>query len=231
MTASDAGGPSIPSSVTAIRDAVAAAPGVRRVVLTGSRAARDPTPLSDWDFDVEIADDSVLDVIELAVRPLPALAVFWDPLSERANLIALVDGPIKVDVIVPDAPNPHPITRWTATAQSLPRLDEHFWDWTLWLAAKKLRGSTPLVETQLDRMWRALLEPIGVTAPPTTIGEAVEVYTEASRRRARELGIRVDPGLADQVRTALVAHGIAAGPLSHSAGIGRQEKGKDPERA
>jgi predicted nucleotidyltransferase len=231
MTLSDAGGPSIPSPVTAIRDAVAAAPGVRRVVLTGSRAAGDPTPLSDWDFDVEIADDSVLDVIERAVRPLPALAVFWDPLSERANLIALVDGPIKVDVIVPDAPNPHPITRWTATAQSLPRLDEHFWDWTLWLAAKKLRGSTPLVATQLDRMWRALLEPIGVPAPPTTIGEAIHAYTEASQRRARELGVRVDPGLAGQVRTALLAHGIAAGRLSHPAGIGRQEKGKDPERA
>jgi hypothetical protein len=221
--------PSIPGPVTTIRDAVEAVPGVRQVALTGSRAAGDPTPLSDWDFDLDIADDSVLGAIEKAVRPLPALAVFWDPLSARANLIALVDGPIKVDVIVPDAPNPQLITRWAVTAQSLARLDEHFWDWTLWLAAKQLRGSTQLVETQLERMWSALLEPLGVTAPPATIGAAIERYTEASQRRAHDLHVRLDPRLADQVRAALAEHGVTAA-LSHSAGIGRQEQGNDPER-
>ncbi len=229
MMARHADQPSIPGPVAAIRDAVQAVPGVRHVALTGSGAIGDRTPLSDWDFDVEIADDSVLGAIEEAVRPLPALAVFWDPLSARANLIALLDGPTKVDVIVPDAPNPQLITRWAVTAQSLARIDEHFWDWTLWLAAKHLRGSTQLVETQLDRMWGGLLEPLGATAPPATIGDAIEAYTEASQRRAHDLRVRLDPRLGGQVRAALAEHGVTTA-VSHSAGLGRHKQGNDPER-
>ena len=210
MTGPDASTASIPARVAAIRDAVEAVPGVRRVALTGSRAIDDPTPLSDWDFDVDISDASVLDALEDSLRPLPVLALFWDPLSKRANLIALVDGPIKVDVIVPDARNPQAIAGWTVTAEALPRIDEHFWDWTLWLAAKHLRGDTQLVEVQLQRMWNALLEPLGATEPPTTISDAIESYAEASQRRAREHGVTLDPGLGRQVVAALVEHGVIA---------------------
>lgn len=214
MTSREASETAMPARIAAIRDAVEAVRGVRRVALTGSRAADDPTPLSDWDFDVEISDEGVLDALEDALRPLPTLALFWDPLSGRANLIALLDGPIKVDVIVPDARNPNAIAGWTVTAQSLPRIDEHFWDWTLWLAAKRLRGNTQLVEAQLQRMWNVLLAPLGATEPPPTISDAIESYTAAGQRRAREHGVTVDPRLGRQVEAALVEHGVVARPPS-----------------
>jgi hypothetical protein len=39
--------------------------------------------------------------LERALQQLPVLALFWDPLSARANLIVILDGPIKIDVIIP----------------------------------------------------------------------------------------------------------------------------------
>jgi len=36
----------------------------------------------------------VLVALERALQRLPVLALFWDPLSPRANLIVIIDGPI-----------------------------------------------------------------------------------------------------------------------------------------
>lgn len=183
-------------------------PGVRSVELTGSGAAGDRTPLSDWDFDVEVDGERVLRELERALQRLPAIAVFWDPLSPRANLIVLLDGPIKVDVVVADMRNPHPVARWTVTAESLPRIDAHFWDWTLWLSAKQLRGRADLVDAELTKMWGALLEPMGVVTTPRDITEAVGAYLTAREKREHELGTRVDRRLENQVRGALVTHNL-----------------------
>ena len=201
---------SLPSRVEAVHEIVRAVPGVRGVELAGSGAAGDRTPLSDWDFELDVEDEGVLDALERALQRLPALASFWDPLSARANLIVIMDGPIKVDVIVADLRNPHPVSRWTVTADTLPRIDDHFWDWTLWLGAKQLRGLADLVGTELDKMWDALLEPMGARRPPRSIAEAVGAYTVARGERERELGVRLDHHLEHQVRGALVEHGLVA---------------------
>lgn len=202
--------PSFPSPVETVHETVRAVPGVHRVELAGSGAAGDRTPLSDWDFELDVEDEGVLDALERALQRLPVLALFWDPLSARANLVVIINGPIKVDVIVADRRNPYPVSRWTVTAETLPRIDAHFWDWTLWLGAKQLRGQADLVGTELAKMWDALLEPMGAMTPPSGIAEAVGAYVVARSERARELGVRLDHQLEQQVRDALVEHGLMA---------------------
>ena len=142
----------VPSGVETLRETVQAVPGVHGVELVGSGAAGDRTPLSDWDFELDVDDEGALDALERALQQLAALGLFWDPLSARANLIVILDGPIKIDVIVPAMRNPHPLPEWTVTAETLPQIDAHFWDWTLWLGAKQLRGQAHLVGTELAKM-------------------------------------------------------------------------------
>lgn len=201
---------SFPSHVETVHETVRAVPGVHGVKLAGSGAAGDRTSLSDWDFELDVEDEGVLDALERALQRLPVLALFWDPLSARANLIVIMDGPIKVDVIVADRHNPHPVSRWTVTAETLSQIDDHFWDWTLWLGAKQLRGQADLVGTELDKMWDALLEPMGALRPPRGIAEAIGAYVVARGERERELGVRLNHQLEHQVRGALVEHGLMA---------------------
>jgi hypothetical protein len=104
--------------------------------------------------------------------------------------------------------NPHPIPRWTVTPQTLPHIDAHFWDWTLWLGSKQLRGQADLVGTKLVKMWEALLKPIGAATPPNDITEAVGAYMVARSQRERELGTRLNHRLEHQVRGALISHGV-----------------------
>ncbi len=197
-------------SVERVVEVLRDVPGVVTAGLVGSGAAGDRTPLSDWDFELQIEDDSVLDALEGSLQELPVLGLFWDPLSIRANLIVLLDGPIKIDVIVADTRNPHPTSRWTVTVESLPHIDTHFWDWTLWLAAKQLRGQAALVDTELAKMWDAVLQPIGVPTPPHDIETAVAAFVRARDMRAREMAIRLDHRLEHQVRAALLDHDMIA---------------------
>jgi hypothetical protein len=178
---------SIPPPVLAVSEAVRVVSGVTEVELTGSSAVGERTPLSDWDFDVAVEDAAVLEDLEHRLQRLRALAVFWDPLSTRANLIVLLEGPIKVDVIVPAMGNPRPISQWEVTAPTLARVDAHFWDWTLWLGAKQLRGLRELVAAELAKMWDTLLRPMGVQRSPQTLDEAVNFYLVARREREHEL--------------------------------------------
>jgi hypothetical protein len=205
-------GSSLPSGVESVRAAVRRVPGVDAVELVGSGAAGDRTPLSDWDFEVDIENDGVLHALEHALQVLPVLAVFWDPLSDRANLVVILNGPIKVDVIVPGQPNPRPVPHWMATADTLPQIDEHFWDWTLWLGAKQLRGKVDLVEGELAKMWDALLQPLGTRTPPASTAEAVSAYLVARGERQHELGVQLDRRLEHQVRRALMDHGVLPRP-------------------
>jgi predicted nucleotidyltransferase len=202
--------PLFPSRVETVIETLRAVSGVHDVKLAGSAAAGDRTPLSDWDFELDVNDEGVLDALEHALQQLTVLALFWDPLSARATLIVIMDGPIKVDVIVPAMRNPHPMSRWTVTAETLPRIDAHFWDWTLWLSAKQLRGQADLVGTELTKMWDALLEPMGAITPTHGVAEAVGAYVVARDEREYELGVPLDHHLEHQVRSALVEHGLMA---------------------
>src|SRR5918911_942077 len=136
---------------------------VRAVQLAGSRQRGTPTELSDWDFTVETSDfERVAADLPGLVTPLRPLAQQWDPLAETACYMLLLRGPTKVDFLFdrPRQPNPP----WSASGQTLQAIDQHFWDWVLWLASKDSAGKDELVHDELAKMSIFLLGPLGV--PP-----------------------------------------------------------------
>ena len=189
-----------PAAVTRVVEAAASHPAVHRVELIGSRAVGDPTALSDWDFALAAPDAaSAVDDLPARIRATGPLALFWDPLSTRRNLVVVVDGPHKVDLIldVPHRPRPP----WTAGPDTLAAIDQHFWDWVLWLGSKHLRGRRELVTSELVKLTNHLLRPLGLADRPATIEEAVRAYTTAERPG-------VDGELGRQVARALAATGV-----------------------
>jgi hypothetical protein len=172
---------------------------ITTVRLTGSRAQGDALPLSDWDFEVETNDFAAVerDLPDL-VASLAPLGQFWDPYSERANYVLLLRGPVKVDLIFPERPW-QPAGPWQVTADNLPAIDQHFWDWTLWLAAKKQRGEDDLVSAELAKIHALLLAPLGVEQSPTAIQDAIAAYLEAREQREGEFGMRLPRELGLQI--------------------------------
>jgi hypothetical protein len=109
------------------------------------------------------------------VEPLHPLAKQWDRLSPFPTYMLMLRGPVKVDFLFLERPNP-PAPPWEVTPETLPAIDAHFWDWMLWLVSKRDRSD------QLQLMYEHLLAPMGVAQPPRTAREALASYLE--RRQA-----------------------------------------------
>jgi len=92
----------------------------------------------------------------------------------------------------------------------LPMIDVHFWDWILWLGSKRLRGQTDLVREELDKMWNALLQPIGAPRRVVDVAEATNAYVVARRVQERKLRVQLDHRLERQVTAALAQSGVIA---------------------
>lgn len=175
---------------------------VQKVELVGSRATGTFLPLSDWDFLVETDDfDAVVDALPQLVDPLSPLARQWDPLGEHPCYMLMLTGAIKVDLIFDRRHEPGP--RWVVTEQTLPRIDAHFWDWVLWLGAKRAAGKQELVESELAKLSEHILTVLGVGERPISLEEAVARYVPALRDAEELLGVRVPPRLAAEVRARL----------------------------
>jgi hypothetical protein len=163
---------------------------IQRVELTGSRARGAATPLSDWDFAVTAAEfDEVRDVLPSLVGPLRPVVKQWDRLSPIWCYMLILAGPAKIDLLFA---RPHPVQPpWQVTASTLPRLDDHFWDWALWLGSKRLGGRHDLVAAELRTMHTHLLGPLGVPAVPGSLGSAITGYRAARDAWEERLGCRV----------------------------------------
>ena len=94
------------------------------------------------------------------------------------------------------------------SADSLASIDGHFWDWTLWLGGKTLRGERQLVADELAQMHRFLLAPLGVASAPASLNEAVAAYQPARAQAMDALGVVVQQELGRQVSEALRRHGV-----------------------
>lgn len=180
---------------------------VSAVVLGGSRAEKRATELSDWDLYVRGDPLGMVAEIPGLVDSFAPLAAFWEPLAEAAGYMVVMDGPTKVDIF------PIGATRaiqppWTLSDGTLVSIDGHFWDWTLWLGSKSLRGEAQLVADELTKMHGFLLAPMGVAAAPANLGEAVDSYLNARAQAINSLGVVVDSELGRQVSTALQRHGL-----------------------
>ena len=183
-------------------------PAIDGVGLAGSRARGDANPLSDWDFEVKTADfPSVAGALPELVPPVEPLAQQWDRLSDHACYMLMLRGAVKVDLIFDE---PHALERpWVVSAETLTGIDEHFWDWTIWLASKDSAGKQSLVGNELQKMHEHLLGPLGVVSTPASIENAVAAYLPALRSAEERLGVRVPAALKREVLDRLAGHGYA----------------------
>jgi hypothetical protein len=173
------------------------------VELVGSRARGTPTAFSDWDFSIETDDLAALkSALPELLAPLEPLAQHWDPLGEPPCYMLMVRGPVKIDLIFVHETVPHR-PPWRVSPDTLAALDAHFWDWILWLVAKRARGRDELVRGELKKMHGFLLAPLGVDAAPATIEDAVGAYLPAFGEAERTFGMEVPRALRDEVLPAL----------------------------
>ena len=185
--------------VARIRAALLTHPGIRDVEPIGSRAVGTFVPLSDWDFKVDTVDfGTVSTELPVLVSGLEPVAQQWDPLSPHCCYMLILAGPTKVDLLFLDQPH-SPKPPWEPSAETLTAMDQHFWDWTLWLAAKQQAGKGELVRRELAKMVEHLLAPMGVQESPGSLESTVASYREARDRLETELGVSVGRRLEREV--------------------------------
>lgn len=109
----------------------------------------------------------------------------------------ILEGPTKVDLIFdhPRANDPP----WTVRADTVAAVDDHFWDWTLWLCAKQAAGKEDFVMGELRKMFQHLLQPMGATEVPASLQEAVGVYERLRAGWEDRLGVVVSRRLGEAV--------------------------------
>jgi hypothetical protein len=187
--------------------AVGRHPAVRSISLAGSRAEGRATERSDWDF-VVAADDFPALAVDLPglCAPLAPIAMQWDRLSPHQCWMLMLRGPTKIDLLFPD--EPHELEPpWEPTRENLSGIDDHFWDWTLWLRSKEAAGRREQVEAELEKLFRHLLGPLGVTETPGSVAEAVVVYRDARATAERRFDYEVPRDLETAVASAVARPG------------------------
>jgi hypothetical protein len=181
---------------------------IQRVELTGSRARGTPTALSDWDFMVTApAFEAVRDRLPSLTAPLQPVVGQWDRLSPIWCYMALLDGPTKIDLLFAESHLADP--PWLVTASTLAQIDDHFWDWALWLGSKQLGGRDDLVAAELSKMHGHLLGPLGVVAVPAGLAQAVADFRAARDNHEQAFGTRVSRAAETTVLPSLVAGRLA----------------------
>jgi Nucleotidyltransferase domain len=180
--------------------AVARHPAVTRVELAGSRSRGTHQELSDWDFAVETSDfASVARDLPTLVEPLEPLAAQWEPLGHFPVYMLLLRGPTVVEYLFLDHSQEAlpPVKR---SAEALPAIDAHFWDWIWWLATKASVGRDDLVRQHMPKLYRHLLEPIGADTVPDSIEAATGEFLVRRGELERRFGLQVSRVLEDEVR-------------------------------
>ena len=102
----------------------------------------------------------------------------------------MLTGPVKVDLIFPGEAY-ESLPPWTVSVETLDAIDQHFWDWILWLASKREKGKDELVRRELEKMSAHLLRPLGAQAVPDSIDAALEGYRTSRDEREREFGVEI----------------------------------------
>jgi hypothetical protein len=196
-----------PDVVAGIGTALEHCAAVTSVTLGGSRGRGRATELSDWDLYLAGDADAMMAEVPAVIAAFEPLAAFWEPLAEEAGYMVVLDGPIKVDVFPVGATRPLQ-PPWQVHADTLVRIDGHFWDWLLWLGGKTLRGERGLVANELQKMHGFLLEPMGVANAPADLSQALAAYLRARSSAIDTFGVSVDPELGRQVSDALRRHRV-----------------------
>lgn len=185
--------------------AVRSHPNVSDVELVGSRADGRAHELSDWDYVVTTTDfESVARDLPGLLGQLGPLAKQWDRYAPHACYMLIFPGPTKVDFLFLDEPRDWS-PAWTASAETLDAIDQHFWDWILWLEQKCRGGKSSVLEEGLGNMLELLLGPMGVESVPRSVKDAVSAYLRARERLERRFSITVSRRLEEEVLPVLHA--------------------------
>jgi hypothetical protein len=185
---------------------VDAHPAVKSVALIGSQQRGDSTRWSDWDFKVQTDDfTSVAQALPSLIAPIQPLAAQWDRLSDHQCYMVIVEGPRKVDLLF-DEPHTHEPPH-LVSATTLAAIDDHFWDWTLWLTSKVAAGKLDVVRSELAKMTDHLLGPLGIRATPTTLLDAVDAYVAARADHEKRFEVEVARELGSQVERVIRTQG------------------------
>jgi len=183
---------------------------VRAVRLVGGRSRGAGSPLSDWDFTVETRDfEALAPELPEILAPFAPLGTLWDPRSSSAFFMVILPGGVRLDLEFDQPQKPEP--RWAASADTLPRIDAHFWNWSLYLASKREKSREDLVDEGLKQLSSYLLAGLGVDEVPASIERAIELYLRVRERAERRFGVAVPRSLGEDVRRAISA---AAGTRS-----------------
>jgi hypothetical protein len=168
-----------------LRAALTPHPAIHNVRLVGSRERAEEGPLSDWDFAVDAADPrAAAAAVPQLVESLEPLAAQWDRLAESSCFMLMLPGPAKVDLLLdlPHSPEPP----WFVDATTLPAIDQHFWDWLLWIASKDVQDRSSVVHAELVKMGHHLLRPMGEAAIPEDVESAGKQYRRARADHEKE---------------------------------------------
>jgi hypothetical protein len=133
---------------------------------------------------------SAAEALPELLAPLEPLVEQWDRLSETQCWMLILRGPVKVDFIFPEEPHAKD-GPWEPRPETLRGIDDHFWDWLLWLRAKEAAGKAEQVEAELQKLFGHLLGPLGAERAPASVGEAVESYRAARDRAELRFGLTV----------------------------------------
>jgi hypothetical protein len=137
---------------------------------------------------------AVAEALPSLLAPLEPLVQQWDRLSREQCWMLILLGPAKVDLIFPG--EPHALEPpWVPGADNLGAIDDHFWDWMLWLKGKEAGGKRDLVAAELRKLHDNLLGPLGGEAVPSSIAEAVAAYRAARDRAEHRFGRSVRRGV------------------------------------
>jgi hypothetical protein len=137
---------------------------------------------------VEAADfGAVAEALPGLLAPLEPLVQQWDRLSREWCWMLILRGPVKVDLIFPE--EPHAVEPpWEPSADTLSGIDDHFWDWMLWLRSKEAAGKQEVVARELGKLFDHLLGPLGGDRVPSSVAEAVSSYRTARDQAERRFG-------------------------------------------
>jgi hypothetical protein len=191
-------------------------PAVKRVQFAGSRSRGTHDELSDWDFAVQTSELDVLarDLPAL-VAPLSPLGQQWEPVGHFPVYQVLLRGPTKIEYLFLDH-SQTPARPLQPGSDTLPAINNHFWDWIWWLATKASIGRMDLVAEHLHQLHARLLRPMGISAVPASIDAAIEAFMARRNALEDEFGVSVDRALETEVRQGVER--VLSQPRNRTAG-------------
>jgi hypothetical protein len=198
-----------------VRDVVSTAialvkdhPAIAGVRFAGSRSRGTHDELSDWDFAIETEDfDAVARDLPVLVAPLEPVGTQWEPVGHFPVYQVMLRGPTKVEYLFLDH-HQDPMPPREPSRETLPAIDNHFWDWIWWIGTKAAAGRDDLVAEHLPQMHEYLLRPIGVRSAPETIDAAIQAFLERRSALEDEYGLSLRTPLQEEVTAGLARIGV-----------------------